>query len=697
MTGTGLVSIVMPTYNGAKKYIDEAIQSCLDQTYANWELIVVDDASTDNTSQKVQEYASRDKRIRLVRHPVNRKLPGALNTGIQHMCGEYFTWLSDDDLLRPNALETMIRFLVTHPNIGIVYTDYSLVDENGRHLETVTVERAQDLGPSKTTGVSHLVRREVLDKIGGYSEDLFLAEDLDFWVRAQMHFEIAPLHEDLFLYRQHGQSLTSQYRPTVYLVHAEILDRHIDQMHWLTNEQRAYAYLRLVKRAVSQRDFSHAYTYLRKAMHYDPGFIVRKGLSKYSAELSARVTHTDPAKRQRPIHSDETATPATGQRPHLVWLYTGNPAETLDAATWLETTRELRASGWRVTLIVEGEHKSKTVRGVEVIGLRRPRVYFFGQVVFHSRFLRELRPLWAETDYVLLHEMSALWLLPLYALVRPFLKKRPFWVVDTRTMSMERADTARLKDRLRWISNHLAVVIANRLSDGRLAITSGMATAVHIPPRKLWGIWPSGVNAEQFAPSAAQRVLPKPDEPVGLIYIGSLHYERNLMALCKAVDQAHALGLNIQLTLVGKGTEEDALKRFAAQTEGRIQVLPPVPHEQIPACLARAHVGVLPFPDEEKFRVSSFIKLFEYMAAGMSILATPISSITDIMPLDSYFAFWAKDASEPELLTALHSVSEAKATLGPRGAEALAAVQKWTWAATAEKLRLALESHPRNT
>ena len=106
-----------------------AIQSCLDQTYPNWELIIVDDASTDDTPVRIAQYVAGDSHLRSVRHETNRRLPAALNTGFSQAKGDYLTWTSDDNCYRPNALTEMVAFLESEPEVDIVYTDYTEIDE----------------------------------------------------------------------------------------------------------------------------------------------------------------------------------------------------------------------------------------------------------------------------------------------------------------------------------------------------------------------------------------------------------------------------------------------------------------------------------------------------------------------------------------------------------------------------------------
>ena len=126
MSSHPLVSIVLPTHNGAR-YIEQAIQSCLDQTYPNIEIIIVDDASTDETPELLARIAAGNHRIRVIRHTQNQRLPGALNTGFANAKGDYLTWTSDDNLYEPEAIQLMVSGLEARPDVGFVYCDYRLI------------------------------------------------------------------------------------------------------------------------------------------------------------------------------------------------------------------------------------------------------------------------------------------------------------------------------------------------------------------------------------------------------------------------------------------------------------------------------------------------------------------------------------------------------------------------------------------
>ncbi|MRS04737.1 glycosyltransferase, partial [bacterium] len=130
---SGLVSIVLPVHNG-ERYVETAIQSVLDQTYPHFELIVVDDGSTDGTPSIVDSLVQKDQRITVL-HQSNLKLPGALNAGFAAAHGEFFTWTSDDNLLLPEFLEKMVVCLQRHPDWHMIYANMDLIEETGAPLK----------------------------------------------------------------------------------------------------------------------------------------------------------------------------------------------------------------------------------------------------------------------------------------------------------------------------------------------------------------------------------------------------------------------------------------------------------------------------------------------------------------------------------------------------------------------------------
>lgn len=299
MISDPLVSIVLPTYNG-ERYLAQAVQSCLDQTYANWELIIVDDASTDGTPVVIDQCVAQDSRIRSVHHQTNRKLPAALNTGFSHANGEYLTWTSDDNCYRPNALTEMVALLESKPEIDVVYTDYTKIDEQACPVGRGFAGKPEDLAYHNSIGPCFLYRRYLQGRLKGYCEDCFLAEDYDFWLRASVSFRFHRLNEDLYLYRyRHSSSLTKVHCDRVNLIAERVLSVNLPHMHWMSDEQRASAYVNLSKKSKQRNKLKDALLYLLHAFSYSPsvvfvevaGRLVTKALAGQKAsERLERIT-----------------------------------------------------------------------------------------------------------------------------------------------------------------------------------------------------------------------------------------------------------------------------------------------------------------------------------------------------------------------------------------------------------------------
>jgi len=248
-----LVSIVLPTHNGAR-YIRQSIDSCISQTYQPWELIIVNDGSIDGTQRIAENYVKVDGRIRLVSHAVQRCLPDALNTGFSFAGGEYLTWTSDDNCYRPKAIETMVSFLENEPHIGLVYSDYERIDEHGQEIERRSVGDPTELMYRHVVGGCFLYRREVKDTVGIYSSDAFLAEDYDYWLRVARLWKMRPLHEDLYEYRTHQESLSKRLNFRAQSMSDRVLARNLGALPWGSRREKAERRWTLAKRAFTRGD-----------------------------------------------------------------------------------------------------------------------------------------------------------------------------------------------------------------------------------------------------------------------------------------------------------------------------------------------------------------------------------------------------------------------------------------------------------
>jgi GT2 family glycosyltransferase len=199
------VSIVFPTYNGTT-YLAKSLESCLSQTHRRIEVVIVDDGSGPEVLEIVKCFS--DARVKYVRHEVNRGLPAALNTGFAHSTGALLTWTSDDNAYAPTAIEEMVRFLCTYPEVDFVYADAYEIDADGNVVGTLHVPPPEWLQVKNRVGGCFLYRRRVYLGVGAYDAKAVLAEDYDYWLRVARRFAMQRLFRILYYYRFHPRSLT---------------------------------------------------------------------------------------------------------------------------------------------------------------------------------------------------------------------------------------------------------------------------------------------------------------------------------------------------------------------------------------------------------------------------------------------------------------------------------------------------------
>lgn len=188
------VSVIIPTYNRAH-LVNRAIQSVLNQTYQDFEVIVVDDCSTDNTAEVVNSIG--DERVRYVPHQVNKGASASRNTGIGAAKGELVGFLDSDDEWLPEKLQKQVdKFDSASPNVGLIYGGYIVIDdETKKTIQRVYPEKRgyvfEDVlkmsGP--TNPLTPLVKRECFEKVGLFDEEMRFGEDWDMWVRIAEHYE----------------------------------------------------------------------------------------------------------------------------------------------------------------------------------------------------------------------------------------------------------------------------------------------------------------------------------------------------------------------------------------------------------------------------------------------------------------------------------------------------------------------------
>jgi glycosyltransferase involved in cell wall biosynthesis len=369
----------------------------------------------------------------------------------------------------------------------------------------------------------------------------------------------------------------------------------------------------------------------------------------------------------------------------VTWVFPGSFDKLLDSSTWLETAEKLTDLGWQVTLAACGFPAALQNTVFERKIVYRGNRYFIDYIAYILRINRYL--IWNANNQqiVCFHDpMSVLFL----AISRNVLFRRyPKLLFDIRTVPME---TTKLRNLIRMLYDNINMRLGFFIADGITTITERMAQYIYVPPKKFLGTWSSGVDLDLFRSAVEKRRWPNVESTLRFVYIGAIYEERNLLNFCEAIINIRKRGVQVEFSIVGDGPQRDELEVFLDKRQANcVKLLSQIPHDEIPSLLAENHIGVLPFPDWPRFRVSSPIKLFEYMASGMPILATRIPCHTDVIQ-NSNFVFWAEDGSVEALEEAIIKACQHYEDLRSMGEMAQVEARKWTWKIAAKKLSRSL-------
>jgi len=215
--GDDLISVLMTVYN-RERFVGEAIESILDQTYRNLEFVIVDDGSTDHSGKIVKELADRDSRIKFISHPTNLGISTAVKSGLPHCTGKYIGRMDSDDISLPNRLEVQYQYLESHPSIDVLGTSLDFMDSGGRLTGQSVIY------PTDPLVIRYLMfyrcilhNPTVLMKASYYhgfsgfeeAEQAVPSDDYAFWVKGNFEYLYANLQERLFYYRLHDQQIST--------------------------------------------------------------------------------------------------------------------------------------------------------------------------------------------------------------------------------------------------------------------------------------------------------------------------------------------------------------------------------------------------------------------------------------------------------------------------------------------------------
>lgn len=225
------ISVFIPLFN-AEKFIVQSIESVLAQTFTDWELLVLDDNSTDKSYEVAKNYEAKDGRIKVEKNPANLGMVANWNKGINNCHSEFFVKLDADDYWHPEMLKGSLKILTTYQEVGLVFTRYQNIDEKGNEIpgtEMILPDFAKNKSfscvplvqsgadkmlsyPILRQGVS-LIRRKIFDELGDYryllSKETQAASDTEFYFRVGCHYQIYCIDQIYYFYRIHSSSISS--------------------------------------------------------------------------------------------------------------------------------------------------------------------------------------------------------------------------------------------------------------------------------------------------------------------------------------------------------------------------------------------------------------------------------------------------------------------------------------------------------
>jgi glycosyltransferase involved in cell wall biosynthesis len=224
-------SLVITVYN-RERYLRTAIESVLRQTEGDFELLVWDDGSTDRSVEIACDCAQRDKRVRVVAAE-HQGQTRSLKAAIAQTTGDYIGWVDSDDALAPTALEETTAVLDASPEVGLVYTDYMVIDEHGKvrgYGQRCRLPYSKErLLIDFMIFHFRLMRRSVYDQVGGIDETFERAQDYDLCLRLSEVTQVQQVKKPLYYYRHYSENVSHQQRVQQIMCSAEAVKRAIER------------------------------------------------------------------------------------------------------------------------------------------------------------------------------------------------------------------------------------------------------------------------------------------------------------------------------------------------------------------------------------------------------------------------------------------------------------------------------------
>lgn len=272
------VTIVIPAFN-AMKYLAETIDSVFNQTYQDFEVLIVDDGSTDETFNWVSQLSQKKSKVQLISQ-TNQGVQKARNRGIKEARGEYIAFLDADNLWEPTKLQKQVDALNKNPEAGLCYTWTALADKQGKATGRVVASHAEGNVWQQLTeinfvccGSTPLIRRSCLNTIGLFAEDLRFSEDWDMWLRIALKYPFIVVKEPLVRYRQHEAGISKNCQSMLdtsrILIERNFANVPTELLHF-RNRSYGCIYLYLGWRAIENQNYQQAEEFGAQAIAHRP-------------------------------------------------------------------------------------------------------------------------------------------------------------------------------------------------------------------------------------------------------------------------------------------------------------------------------------------------------------------------------------------------------------------------------------------
>ncbi len=300
---TPKVSIITCCYNHGK-FLKKCVESVLNQTFKDFEIILTNDGSTDNTDKIAGALAKKDKRIRYFKNKKNIGLNASLNNALKKIRGKYFMLLSADDSIEPTNLEKKTRILDENQDVGIIYSDVRVVDKNWKTIDNIKIRKEGSFKGRDEffefllycyTGPNLLLRTKAIRKVGFFNHNLKVSEDRDLLIRISKYYKTAYIAEILSSFMQHepGKSFSNSVslddceKSWITIAKSNIKDLKLGE------KQKkiifTYVYYQLFRQGIGERkNIRKASKYLVKLMKLDPFFLTKRFYWKIVEKISKR-------------------------------------------------------------------------------------------------------------------------------------------------------------------------------------------------------------------------------------------------------------------------------------------------------------------------------------------------------------------------------------------------------------------------